>query len=419
MIDHPVTSGGWLAACFHTFPDHCFLCVCVSVHIISVPVCGLGIDEECAGTSCRRRRHTVARTTAFQSTTFSRITFFVFSTSHTTDQFFGFICCVLEAPRHTMKFVALFVTAASLLVILCVVCTARRAPMRLLEPNKYLIKRNFVTGSYHYKNLSRITEPQPVRRLRLMVTLSEAAWDNLQSVENGRYCELRCELEDENERLPHTFLKLNVEASINGYDENFLVRQPFPLLLRCRMRSVNGAGLFSRWIWTNTVKLYKLGYYRHKNYMGEQQRQAVTAAAAAAHWQDGRQLWRKPPMPVATYLGSDDNPSDESNEEAPQEEEALPAGRFSMVDSPRRAEAHRVRFPQHVAYHQPAAESSSFEFATSPTPSPLPTPTQGREQQQLRVPHWELLNRRNKGGTIETEKSPAPPFFLRPPIEFS
>uniref|UniRef100_A0A183CFI3 Secreted protein n=1 Tax=Globodera pallida TaxID=36090 RepID=A0A183CFI3_GLOPA len=66
-----------------------------------------------------------------------------------------------------------FVAAASL-VILCVVCTARRAPMRLLEPNKYLIKRNFVTGSYHYKNLSRITEPQPVRRLRLMVTLSEA-----------------------------------------------------------------------------------------------------------------------------------------------------------------------------------------------------------------------------------------------------
>uniref|UniRef100_A0A183CFI2 Uncharacterized protein n=1 Tax=Globodera pallida TaxID=36090 RepID=A0A183CFI2_GLOPA len=94
-----------------------------------------------------------------------------------------------------------------------------------------------------------------------------------------------------------------------------------------------------------------------------------------------------------------------------------------MVDSPRRAEAPRVRFPQHLAYHQPAAESSSFEFATSPTPSPPPL-TQGRQQQQqqqLRVPHWELLNRRNKGGTIETEKSPAPsPFFLRPPpIEFS
>ncbi|KAL3075185.1 hypothetical protein niasHS_013408 [Heterodera schachtii] len=369
-----------------------------------------------------------------------------------------------------MNFVLLFVVELLILCAYCVTTTARRRvpAIRFHEPNRYLIKRNFVTGSFHYKNLSRITEPPPVRRLRLMVTLNEATgsvgfvevfrikvrwvgpelwWDNMQSAENNRFYELRCEIEDENEGMPQTFLKLNVDASINGYDENFLVRQPFPLLLRCRMRSVNGAGLFSRWIWTNTVKLYNVDHHQTED---QQRRRRLL-------------LWRKHRLPIATYLGSENHPrvdDADSNEDDEQQHMSPDEATVSeteeqqqnqqqqqsfAVDTPMKRVAAAQEAPhsvnsrnylssQHFAY-QPNGGGDSYapwETTASSPSTPLPEILSGhhRFQQQLRMPHWELLNRRNTaavagggGASVEAEQTPPPapppPYFLRPPIEFS
>ncbi|KAL3093641.1 hypothetical protein niasHT_026679 [Heterodera trifolii] len=376
-----------------------------------------------------------------------------------------------------MNFVLLFIVELLILCACCVTTSARRRvpAIRFHEPNRYLIKRNFVTGSFHYKNLSRITEPPPVRRLRLMVTLNEATgsvgfievfrikvrwvgpelwWDNMQSAGNNRFYELRCEIEDEHEGMPQTFLKLNVDASMNGYDENFLVRQPFPLLLRCRMRSVNGAGLFSRWIWTNTVKLYTV--VDHHQTEDQQRRRRLL-------------LWRKHRLPVATYLGSEntrvddaDSNEEEEEEHQQQQQQISPADgatvsaaeeqqqqqqplsssfavdtqvkRRTAQEASHSANTRNYLSPEHFAY-QPNGGGGSYaprETTASSPSTPLPEISSGhhRFQQQLRMPHWELLNRRNTAGgggdggaSVEAEQTPPsappPPYFLRPPIEFS
>ncbi|KAI1724242.1 hypothetical protein Ddc_05462 [Ditylenchus destructor] len=62
----------------------------------------------------------------------------------------------------------------------------------------------------------------------------------------------------------YTFLELAVDELLTGYDENFVVRERLPLLLRCRIRARNSYGLPSKWKQSSTLKLYKLYPNRKK-----------------------------------------------------------------------------------------------------------------------------------------------------------
>uniref|UniRef100_A0A915EAC5 Uncharacterized protein n=1 Tax=Ditylenchus dipsaci TaxID=166011 RepID=A0A915EAC5_9BILA len=124
------------------------------------------------------------------------------------------------------------------------------------------------------------SNPDQIRRFRLLIALSQAASDskfvdvfrlrmrwidpeywNDNFNETDRVYELKCEIEDEDSGMTFTFFEIHTDSLISGYDENFVVHESLPLLLRCRIRAKNSYGLEGRWKWSKTVKLYKL--YSH------------------------------------------------------------------------------------------------------------------------------------------------------------
>uniref|UniRef100_A0A914CW32 Neurotransmitter-gated ion-channel ligand-binding domain-containing protein n=1 Tax=Acrobeloides nanus TaxID=290746 RepID=A0A914CW32_9BILA len=160
-----------------------------------------------------------------------------------------------------------------LFVFIFIVINTLASP--ILE-SRYIVRKNLVTGERFVKDLTEIAEPTPVRRIRLLFSTTpaisndrvievfhlRARWvepdywnDNFNEL--SRSYDLMCEIEDEDTGMTKTFVNLTIEASFNGYDENFL----FPamaLIVRCKVRAKNSAELVSEWTMSRTVKLYEL-----------------------------------------------------------------------------------------------------------------------------------------------------------------
>jgi hypothetical protein len=76
--------------------------------------------------------------------------------------------------------------------------------------------------------------------------------------ENNRSYNLVCVAENVDSMHVQEFLNLKIDGSITGYDENFLIGDALRLMIRCRIRARNSAGLNSKWLASDRLLMYRM-----------------------------------------------------------------------------------------------------------------------------------------------------------------
>lgn len=85
-------------------------------------------------------------------------------------------------------------------------------------------------------------------------------WNDNFNETNRRY-ELKCTVTDVNRDVSRDLLDLRINWLFNGYHEKYRFPPDLDLLLACRVRPVNSAGLAARWTLTNTIRVQQVPVY--------------------------------------------------------------------------------------------------------------------------------------------------------------